>query len=290
MFTLSITMAVRRMKRVPRRPRRKAARKGRRKTTIPRGINDGGQVARIKETIEFQNVTANNAYGYQFTLNQFIRASAIAPNFKWYKASKVEWTLEPFFNTFTDDGTPQSVPYLYQTMNRTQDNVALNLQDFQAMGAKPQKLTSKKVLAYKPNWCVPGMLTYEQTPGTLAINRLYSNGLKAVYDWLACPDADPGAAKSAEVLDPIQATLVPLVPQSLDVITNQVVYSGHTLWLDQALPGSVPVARMTCTVHWEFKGPHCTYAIAADTIIAQPAKVPAADALGVSQDLKLSNS
>lgn len=269
-----------------RRPRKAKKIIRRRKARIPRGINDGGQVARIKETIQFEAVLANNAYAYQFTLNQFLRASNLAPNFKWYKASKVEWTLEPFFNTFTDDGSPQSVPYLYQTMNRTQDNVGLNLQDLQAMGAKPQKLVSKKVLTYKPNWCVPGMLTYDQTAGTLAINRLYSNGLKATYDWLPCPDVDPGAGKTAVVMDPTQATLVPLVPNSLDVITNQVVYNGHVLWLDQALTSSpIPVARMTCTVHWEFKGPHCTYAIAQDTTMAQPVReLPAAPALGGGQE------
>lgn len=251
-------MAVRRMKRVPRRPRRKAARKGGRKTTIPRGINDNNQVARIKETVAFGNIDAATAYSFVFSLNQFRRASTLAPNFKWYKASKVEWVLEPLFNTFTDDGTPQTVPYMYMTMNRTQDAVGLNLQDLQAMGAKPKKLTSKQTLAYRPNWCSPGLLSFSRDTNAY-VREIHQNGLKPQYAWLSCPNLVDGISPFPQSQStPIENGFFPVDPDMVNVLPAQVVYNGHNIYIDQALSSTLPVARLICTVHWEFKGPHYT--------------------------------
>lgn len=249
----------------PSKPRRKAP--GRRKggkTRIPRGINDGGQMARIKETVEFQDLTPNTAYNFGFCLNQFLRASTVATNFKEYRASRVEWTIEPFFNTFTDDGTPQSIPYLYMTMNRTQEGTSMYLADMQAMGAKPQKLTSKRTIAYRPNWCSAGLITFGLDPTYNDINALTQNGLKAQYSYLAGPRSNNVTGPPNVVLPdsygPEQAGDVPLHSIAAPVTTNQVFYNGHSVWIDQALPSATPTAcaRLTCTVHWEFRMPHVT--------------------------------
>jgi len=246
-------MAIRR-RRAPRRKTRAPRRKAVRKTRVPRNrLFATNQMALIKETRPYSTITGNSAVSFVFSLNQFQRALLLAPNFKWYKAKLVEWTIEPLFNTFTDDGSPQSVPYTYMAMNRTQDNVPMVLGDFQAMGCKPQKLISKRVIKYRPNWCSPGLLSYTLVDN--AVQQLYQNGLKPQYGYLACPNDE---AVSGSLIDPIVTPTNPLVPTSIDVIANQVLYNGHEMYFDQLLAGEVPCARVTCTVTWEFKDPHFT--------------------------------
>lgn len=199
-----------------RRKGRKGGRRPGRKPRIPRGVrgtNDFGQMARIKETVGYIDVLPNTGYNFTFNLSQYRRASQLAPNFKWYKPVRVEWTIEPLYNTFQDGnaGTEITVPYLYMTMNRTQDTTGISLEDIQAMGAKPQKLTGKKVIAYRPNWCSPGLNTYANglftTPtGTAnALVRFTNMGLKAQYDWVASPvsiPADPNDPNNPSYIVP----------------------------------------------------------------------------------------
>lgn len=267
------------MPRSARRPARKQrkgkkalGRRGGKKSSIPRGVNDAGQMARIKETVEFVDIDPNLGYNFAFNLSQFRRASNLAPNFKWYKPTLVEWTIEPLYNTFQDGttGGEVTIPYMYVTMNRTQDQTGIQLADIQAMGAKPQKLTNKQTLRYVPNWCSPGLNTYANstfvTPtGTAnAIVRVTNLGLKAQYAYLASPDT-----VSATNAQNVPSYIVPAIPfgtgqDGLNAINaNQVVFNGHTIWVDQEVPTGTlqPVARVTCTVHWAFKDPHCTYLV-----------------------------
>ena len=245
------------------RNRRSKARKARRfqRRRIPRGvrgINDAGQMARIKETVEFTDLNPNLGYNFNFNLSQFIRAAAIAPHFKFYKATKVEWTIFPLYNTFQDGtgGGEVSIPYLYMTMNRTQDTTGINLLDIQAMGAKPKKLSSKHVIKYTPNWCVPGLMGNWNTSPTVPN---IAQGLKAVYDWIVCPDNNPGKNTGS----PQQpAGAAPGVITNYQNVPNLCLYNGHSVFVDQSVnTGTLQaVARVVCTVHWAFKGPHYTYA------------------------------
>lgn len=255
-------------RRAARKPRRKVRKAGR-KARVPRGIGtlfNTTQMASVKETLQITpNLNGNAAYAFQFTLGQFERASNIARNFKWYKAVRVEWSIEPLFNVFTDDGTPQSIPYLYMLMNRTQDNTGNTLQDLQECGCKPQKLTSKKVFRYVPNWCSPGLLSYSTstvgtTGGEAYVSNVYQNGLKPQYAWLKSPGTvtTPTSLPSSSFVNPAENQIGTMA----SITDNQVVYNGHTIFLDQALSGDVPVARVTVTVHWEFKDPQCIYATA----------------------------
>ncbi|UAU47016.1 Cap [Chicken proventriculitis-associated circular virus 23] len=242
-----------------------------RKSRVPRGVrgmNDHGQMARIKETVSYIDVVPNTGYNFNFNLSQYRRAMQLAPNFKFYKPTKVTWTIEPLYNTFQDGnaGTEITVPYLYMTMNRTQDTTGLSLEDIQAMGAKPQKLINKKVISYRPNWCVPGLTTYANgtfnTPtGTAnAIIRQTHLGMKAVYDWVPSPVQVP--ANPSDANEPNY--IVPALPFNTGqdgmnaVNANQVIYNGHTIWIEQ-LGSTQRCARVVATVHWSFKGPHCTY-------------------------------
>lgn len=260
-------------KRFARRKKRTQARSGRRTGKLrvpraPRGMNDHGQMARIKETVGYIDVLPNTGYNFNFNLSQYRRALQLAPNFKWYKPTRVEWTIEPLYNTFQDGnvGTEITMPYIYMTMNRTQDTTGLSLEDIQAMGAKPQKLVSKKVISYRPNWCSPGLNTYANnvfsTPTGVAnaMVRFTNLGLKANYDWVASPvqiNSDPASPN-----DP--SYIVPVLPFNTGqdgmnaVNCSQVIYNGHTIWIEQ-LGSTQRVARVTATVHWSFKDPHCTY-------------------------------
>jgi len=269
----------------PRRKARKARKAVNRRGRRPvRNLNsDAGQMAKIKETVEYVDMSPNLSYSYTFNLSQFRRASQLAPNFKWYKATYVEWTIEPLYNTFQDgtSGSEVTLPYIYTTMNRTQDSTQLQLIDYQEMGAKPRKLSSKMVIKYKPNWCSPGLqqmaLISTPTPTGKTVVEVDSAGLRANYDWLQSPNADTGIDNDPQFTIPYIAPNNGTVPgvtlANSAIITNQVVYNGHQTFADQLVPTGTlqPIARVTATVSWHFKGPHKTSkSRPAMTVDAQP--------------------
>ena len=261
------------------RTKRRAPRRGRKAPKRKSVFNDAGQKANIKETVEFIDISPNLNYNYVFNLAQFPRASTVAPNFKFYKATSVEWTFTPLYNTFQDDlaGNAITVPYFYTTMNRTQDKSGLIVDDYQSMGAKPKKLNGKTVIRYRPNWCSGGLSAYYfNNNGTMApLQYTYSQtpqlGLQTQYGWLASPhevtDRENGETSQMDIIAPADGTLEP--PGSLlppltgmnPVYTNRVVYNGHSVLIDQEIPTGTlqAVAKVTCTVTWAFKGPQCTY-------------------------------
>lgn len=247
-----------------RRPQKKQMRKKKSSTTGRKGgiSSDRGQYATIKETVEFTDLDPNLGYNFNFNLSQFRRASALAPSFKWYKAVSVEWTMEALYNTFQDGitGAEVTIPYYYQTMNRTQDTTGINLQDIQAMGAKPKKLTGKSVTKYTPNWCSPGLSGLTVAPDSDNVVDIKHYGLKAQYSYLACPDDNPGLNQGSKQV-PAIAPGAPTAGMVIGV-PNMAVYNGHTVYVDQAVPTGVlqPVARVVCTVTWAFKDPHYTLA------------------------------
>jgi len=248
----------RRGRRAP--PRRRAA--GKRVARKGKRSAPAKQYATIQETVAFTNMTAGVDYSYDFNLSQFRRATDLSTNFKWYKATKVIWTLEPLYNTFQDGvtGNEISAPYLYNVMNRIQDSRLHTLLDFQAMGCRPQKFTSKKVISYTPNWCSSGLTTFTKD---LSGNYLggTSQGLKAQYSYLACPDDRNKATDVGQGLVPNDPRLpIITVHTGMNTINaNQVVYNGHLMFIDQFVStDEQPVARMTCTVTWLFKDPNFT--------------------------------
>ena len=250
--------------------RRNVRRRPRRIPRAPGGTNDRGQIARIKETLEFNDLLSNTSYNFAFDLSQFARASALAPLFKWYRASYVEWRIEPTYNTFQEGtATNVSIPYLYVTMNRTQDNTGLNLQDIQAMGAKGQKLTTIKKISYKPNWCSSGLNVIHFNSAS-AIDNMATLGLKAQYSYLACPDTNNGLG-NASGFNPANPTVPASLLVPVGVIANQALYNGHNVWIDQEFGSGPTIGRVTCTVHWEFKDPHYTLS-PANAVTVQPIK------------------
>jgi len=278
------------MKRAFRRFRRKAGSKGKGrkggKGKMPNTASSGrGQMAKIIETVEFTDLQPNVASASVFTLSQFPRAATLAGNFAFYKAAKVSWNYEPLYNTFQDTAAASSVPYLYTLMNRGQLNpfTVPTLKTLQACGARPVKLTSKTTIAYRPNWCSPGLLAVLKPDGTEPgpISSVIQQGVKQQYDWLATSGQEVRSINGTTVEVPNNAApiTVPLdgtdgslvVPPPANVIAgltalNNVIYNGHFNIIDQQVDANpAPCARLTCTVVWLFKGAQFNQTFASPT-------------------------
>ena len=251
-----------------RRPARKN-RKGARKSGIPRSLGLGNQMARIVETVEFNKLAPNYVQGMVFNIGQFERARTLATNFRWYKPTKVTWTIEPQFNTYQSGAGASTVPYLYQIMNRTQDSTFLTLSDLLTQGAKPVKLTTVKKLSYRPNWCSPGLIVQNVTaiPGVFggALNNVFVQGMKAEYGWLQAPNI--ATSGNPATIQPYQVLGVG-ANTGVENQTALTYFNGHQLYVDQKVPpgGVVPVYKVTCQVHWAFKDPKNILAGATDNI------------------------
>lgn len=263
--------------------RRRGANKGRKgnRRSRPRAMTKS-QTASIRETIEFTELLPNTPYAGSFDLAQFARASTLAANFKFYKAAYVEFAYEPLYNFYREDPTvPQpTVPYYYSVMNRTQSARSLTLADIQATGAKPIKFTSKITKKYRPNWCSPGLLTGAPISGSPAGLQagLYINGLKAEYGWLMCPEVVQ-LNNTGELTSPLLPNNPALngmtVANAIPINTNQVVYNGHDMILEQdtAVTGAT-VAKVTATVHWLFKEPASHTGVSAQRLTPKPTDLP----------------
>jgi len=106
--------------------------------------------ASIVETFDVFDLSGNTPYNAQFSLSQFNRALVVASQYQWYRATKVEWSYEPFYDTFQDGITPATVPQLFWQMNRSGENNVGSRADLERMGAIPKKFTKNIVIAYKP--------------------------------------------------------------------------------------------------------------------------------------------
>jgi len=257
---------------MPRRVRR-ARPRARRPKRAPRRApsSRGGDIAHIHEVVEFNDINANTVQGLNFSLFQFPRASQLSPNFKWYRASKVEWMIDPNYNVFSEGAVggiangSTSVPYLYHRMNRNQDGFVYTIKNLQAMGAKPVKFTKQLKFIYKPNWCSPGLSSYATQSGTgTPIANLRQQGLTPQYGWLMSDDSLPvdtsgsiNNLSTSEVQGFSGAFAPPQTSGMTAVTTNGVLYNGSDIFIDQydSQIGTV-LGRITCKVTWEFKGPN----------------------------------
>jgi len=247
----------RRIGRKGRKPRRKAVKRGNRKSRIPAAIAGPGQYATIVETIQFPDVLGNAGTACVFTLGDCPRAQTLSTFFSFYKAASVVWEYLPLYNTFQDGGG-STKPYIYSVMNRQQEVLAVGRSHFLQAGARPETLVSRKVVKYVPNWCSGGLSAYGGVPN--APTNLASMGLQKQFGWLATPSIvlainSDNSDKDSTPLNPSTGT-TPAV-----IINNNVMYNGHYLYIDQAVDGapSVPCMRLTATVTWRFKGAKNNY-------------------------------
>lgn len=219
------------------------------------------QMAMITETMQYKDLEVNTAFNLSFNLAQFVRASAIAPNFKWYKAAKVEWTLTPLYNTFNEGTSVESAPYIYTVMNRTQDNINMSRNEIQSCGGKPSKFINKKTYKFVPNWCSAGLTQYTNDP-TSPLGNLVgvgSQGLKPEYGYIACPTSVSSPYLQSVYSIPLDGRDPPVIPANSamnKVLANGVRYNGLDGIIDQEFTAGVnTVCRLIATVTWIFKDP-----------------------------------
>lgn len=263
----------RRARRANRRPARKQRRRAAaRKSSVPRALGLGSQMARIVETIEFNKLAPNNVQAMLFSLNQFQRARVLATNFRWYKPTKVTWTIEPQFNVFQSGAANPTVPYIYQVMNRTQDSTFMTINDLLTQGAKPKKLTGVVKLSYRPNWCSPGLIAQNVQPSQGFggyLNNVVVAGLKSEYGWLQAPNTLPtGAPGALPEVTPWMAIPTTTANTAVRNQASGVYFNGHQVYIDQVVPGTalIPTYKVTCQVHWAFKDPKNILAGVTDNI------------------------
>lgn len=233
--------------------------------------NGMGQMASIVETKQETDMLSGLIKFGTFTLSEFPRAAELAPYFKFYRAAKVVYTYEPLYNTFQDTAGAISKPYIYIAMNRTQEanQPGVGLAQLQAQGARPRALTKNIVVSYKPNWCSPGV-SIVYTDNALMGKVVYSEpqGLKVENAWLSTPDASTYGVNRAErvtllTTGPVISPFPPgggAVNAAYPVVqANCVQYNGHVAYVDQSIGNASgnPIARVTISVHWEFKGAKC---------------------------------
>lgn len=260
---------------MPRRVHRKrAGRKPKRNIRRPRAKKNV-QMAKIVETIEFNKLSPNQMLSCSFTLNQFERARVLATNFRWFKPTRVTWTLEPQYNVYQGaSGGAPSVPYVYTVMNRTQDSSLMSLNGFLTQGARPVKLTAAKGISYRPNWCSPGLIVQNVVSVTGfggALNNVFMNGLKAQYGWLQAPDTLPTSQSSPGQIQPLQPSSV-AANTAVNVIPGATVFNGHQYYVEQQIPPTTTTTslyKVTCQVHWSFKDPKNILASPGDNIFEE---------------------
>lgn len=218
--------------------------------------------ARITEVVNFTAPLPNDETNYQFNISQFARATAVAKNFKYFRAKRVVWTLLPEYNTFQQGAAAVSAPQLSFIMNRTGDASAWTAADYDAQGAVPTLFTKKRVIAYKPNL----VQSIQMGPQPVAdVNASRALGQRAIYDqWIATND--------------YVINLPTAVGLTTDVINTGVYYYGHSmLWgVTYVDPSPRPLATIFCEVEWEFKDPLFGSDAPTKAQVAQPTPVASA--------------
>lgn len=255
----------RRLARRARKPRRKIARR-----RIPRAMPamaGKGQGAQCIETLDLNTINANLGQAYTFTLGLFPRAYAMSTLFSFYKAVKVTWTYEPLFNTFQETAGAAGKPYIVMVMNRQQEQLSLGYRNLLSAGGRPVPLSSVKKMTYTPNWCSPGISHYTGNFSTGDISSLQSTGLQKQYGWIATPGTTPIGAFNPGSGDNFTNVINDTTSSQQTFPMNyvNVTYNGHVSHVFQDGALNSPICRVTCQVHWVFKGAKNNYNFASQS-------------------------
>lgn len=237
---------------------RKGGRKPRRSQNGPKHdtMNPHSDHATCTEVIENDGLPTNTLTSIQFSINsgggtQFQRALVLASQYKLYRATKVEYEYLPTYNTF-QEGTGNSVPYLWIAMNRSGENppptASVDRQYLERMGAMPIKLTKPCKKIYKPNTLMGTMSSHTIIPKEGNTGQILGN-------WSFTPKYDEWF--STEILKQAYdgARYVPLSSVN-EMSASPPLYYGHYFYIQQ--DESVTEARvcdLVVKVHWEFKEP-----------------------------------
>ena len=234
-------MPIRRRRVARKRPARKARRAPARRAHT--GLH-GSNIAKIAETQESVTFNANTPQLAQFSITDFPRASAVATNFKWYRATHVTYTYNPEYNVF-QEGSGVTKPYFYSVMVRDGNPAsAVSQAILIEQGAKPRSFASQVKLSYKPNLTQVMEAAYLNSDSTTKKQL----GIKPVFNaWINT------ATPIGQVVEPVIVGTQPAVTP--EPILNNVQYYGHG-WNVSAANASALIGYYSVTVHWEFKEPN----------------------------------
>lgn len=150
-------------RRAPRRLRRKGMKKrGMRKLKRNTNFIGGPNTCKITETYDLGDLVLNAPYLVgKAGITPGFRAADVAPNFGLYRIAKLEWSLRPYFDTYTAatyqggaiGNQPVAVPYFYWKINRYGEAPAAFTGTFlREQGAVPIRIDEKIIRwSYRPN-------------------------------------------------------------------------------------------------------------------------------------------
>jgi len=183
-------------------------------------------------SVGLQTDTAEN---YQFHLDQFPRAKAIAQNYQEFKIDYVEVRIKPYFDTFNSvvatasSGTLTRAPQLYKYIVKTGELAPADPNWFRANGVNAITLAKDKNISmrYKPAIRI-GDVASATGPGS-GFNTI------KVSPWLSTNDT----------------TAVGFVP-------NTTIHYGHCVFIDSQQPSTTntEVCQMEIEAHFVFRKPN----------------------------------
>lgn len=249
---------VRRVRRLPRRPRRKVIRRPR-KVMRKRIMKRKEDYARLVEGAENQlmlDATGNYSFNYTTSLSEFQRAQEVAHSYKYYRAAKVELTFIPYANVAAlGVAAGQRLPQLYFTVDRVANQwIQPTEAEMIERGVSPRLFKKKMVFSWKPSLLQSVQLEVNQpSDGTgkgLGIDVIgATNSIPLFNKWLPTqqsygytPPAGPNAQLNQTVAQPS------INPYALR-------YYGASFVIDQEGGVSGAVGDLITKVTWEFKGP-----------------------------------
>jgi len=136
--------------------RRRVAKKGGRRAPRRMGASGVPDIASLTESYTGTQ-TSGTAGSFALSFNNltlaqgtFKRAIAVAAQYQFFRIKKVSYTYKPTFDTFAPGG-PNTLPYLYWSINKTGEAQLLNQQMLTQRGAIPIRLDDRNyTISYKP--------------------------------------------------------------------------------------------------------------------------------------------
>lgn len=114
-------------------------------------VND---VAAVSEFYRFNDGNMETVYwDYTCSLQQHVRASAVAQGYQEYRIKLITYKLKPLSDTYTAAAGSARLPYLYYIIDKVRaNNNLLTLDGFEKAGAKPIRFDDKTItIKYKPS-------------------------------------------------------------------------------------------------------------------------------------------
>lgn len=214
---------------MPRRARRvrrarKPMRRNRKRTTV-------SEVASLKETHQFVDLTTGTAYyDYNTNLARYKRATQVAQAYREYRITKVTYRFKPVVDTFAPGGA--TLPYLYAMIDKTGSMRDFNsVYEITTAGAKARRLDDKTLMvSFKP-----ATLTYQrdETGGS----NLWAKPLTS--PWLSC-----------DKLNDESAGVLGWAPSNIDHL--------GLAWIVQTSSGAPIGYSLEVVAHFQFRKPSWT--------------------------------